>query len=221
MADINNTTETVNYGKANLLRAGAIALWVAGFTFEFLAFLIFMGKINILLCATSWQLVAVLTLDIACVAGGSQLWKKANDSEPSDPNRKINYWMRKYLRTIALDACFFPLAFFDIISKTVDKRAKKVAYVVVAVLLIALNIINLDPNPVTQQQKDEAKAILTENVYWTAFGKIYHTNEDCSALNQYDKLTSFKVEHAFAANHNKLCAVCAETDGITGVATAE
>ena len=220
MADINNNT-TKSTGNATLLRVGAIALWIVGFIFEFLAFLIFMGKITLLFCATSWQIVAALTLDVVCVAGGSKLWKKANDSEPSDPNRKINYWMRKYLRTIALDACFFTLAFFDIISKTVDKRAKNVAYIVVAVLLIVLNIINLDPTPVTQQQKEAAKATLTENVYWTAFGKIYHTNEDCSTLNPYDKLTSFKVEHAFDANHNKLCPVCAETDGITGVATAE
>lgn len=217
----NKSAEKPFEGNVNLLRAGAIALWVAAFAFELVAFLIFIDKISIRAIATSWQLIAAFMVDLALVVYAGQLWKKANDSEPSDPNRKINYWMRRYMRVIAYDVCFFPFALFDIISKTASKSAKKVAYIVVVVLLVITNVINFDYNAVTAQQKENAISTITEKVYWTAYGELYHTDKECTNLNQQDKTTTGTVEAAFKANRDKLCAVCAEADGITDIATAE
>jgi uncharacterized membrane protein YidH (DUF202 family) len=113
----NKSAEKPFEGNVNLLRAGAIALWVAAFAFELVAFLIFIDKISIRAIATSWQLIAAFMVDLALVVYAGQMWKKANDSEPSDPSRKINYWMRRYMRVIAYDVCFFPFALFDIINE--------------------------------------------------------------------------------------------------------
>ena len=57
--------------------------------------------------------------------------------------------------------------------------------------------------------------------YWSPFGKVYHTHDDCQSLNQSDELTYGTVEQAIAANRTRLCSFCARRDEITGVATDE
>ena len=60
---------------------------------------------------------------------------------------------------------------------------------------------------------------ITADVYWSPFGHVYHTHEDCQALNHTDTLTVGDVEQAIAANRTRLCSFCAKRDEITGVVT--
>ena len=62
---------------------------------------------------------------------------------------------------------------------------------------------------------------ISQEVLWSPFGKVYHTHDDCSSLNQSDTLTYGTVEQAIAANRTRLCSFCARRDEITGVATDE
>jgi hypothetical protein len=69
---------------------------------------------------------------------------------------------------------------------------------------------------------DELAAVETlgdEQVYWAPFGKVYHTHEDCSSLNQSETLTVGTVEQAIASGRTRLCYFCAQQDNITGVTT--
>ena len=63
------------------------------------------------------------------------------------------------------------------------------------------------------------EALGDEQVYWAPFGKVYHTHEDCSSLNQSETLTVGTVEQAVAAGRTRLCYFCAQQDNITTVVT--
>ena len=76
------------------------------------------------------------------------------------------------------------------------------------------------PEETTQEQLEAAEAALgDETVYWAPFGKVYHTHEDCGALNHTETLTAGSVEQAVASNRTRLCSFCAAKDNITGVVT--
>ena len=64
-------------------------------------------------------------------------------------------------------------------------------------------------------------AAISGEVLWTNSlgGKVYHTHEDCQALNRTEELVQGTVEQAIAANRTRLCAFCARRDAITGVVT--
>ena len=51
---------------------------------------------------------------------------------------------------------------------------------------------------------------------WTAFGKKYHTHDDCQALANSDTLYAGSVTDAIEASRTTLCAFCARNDGIEG-----
>ena len=74
------------------------------------------------------------------------------------------------------------------------------------------------PSP-PRRKEAAVEALGDEQVYWAPFGKVYHTHEDCSSLNQSETLTVGTVEQAIAANRTRLCQFCARQDGITGVKT--
>ena len=77
-------------------------------------------------------------------------------------------------------------------------------------------------DPVSEEQKDAAVEVLGDTqVYWAPFGKVYHTHEDCQALNNSETLTVGTVDQAIAANRTRLCKFCAGRDSIDGVVTTD
>ena len=82
-------------------------------------------------------------------------------------------------------------------------------------------MLGYDWNPVSAEQKEAAMTAITGEVLWTNSlgGKVYHTHEDCQALNRTEELVVGSVEEAIAANRTRLCAFCARRDSITGVVT--
>ena len=88
------------------------------------------------------------------------------------------------------------------------------------IALLIGGVSSYDFNPVSAEEKEAAVETLgDEQVYWAPFGKVYHTHEDCSSLNQSETLTVGTVEQAIAANRTRLCSFCAKRDEITDVVT--
>ena len=212
--------EAAPVGNAGGLRIGAVVLWVVALIFEVLALLVVLGKINLHFLPTLWQLILLLVLDLICVIIGSQLWKKANHIKPASEKNALKFWLWNNMGVIACVVCFMPIIILMLTNKDLDKKTKAIATVVAVIALLIGGVASYDFNPVSQEQQQAAiNALGEENVYWAPFGHVYHTHEDCGALNRSDELTVGTVEQAIAANRTRLCSFCAKRDEITGVVT--
>ena len=207
-------------GNAAGLRAGAIVLWVLAFVFEILGVLVFFGKLNLKFMPQLYQLILFIVLDLACVIIGSQLWKKANHIDPASEANPTKFWLWNNLGVIVAVAAFFPLLILLLTNKDLDKRTKAICTVLAAIALMVGGLTGYDFNPISEEQLDAAvEALGDEQVYWAPFGKVYHTHEDCSSLNQSETLTVGTVEQAVASGRTRLCYFCAQQDNITTVVT--
>ncbi len=209
-------------GNAGGLRAGAIVLWLLGVVFEVLALLVLNGKINIGFMSSMAQLIAFIVLDLICLVIGSFLWKKANRIDPASEKNKLKFWLWNNMGLIAALVCFVPVIILLLTNKNLDKKTKTIATVVAVIALLIGGVASYDFDPVSVEDQTAAiEALGDETVFWAPFGKVYHTHEDCSALNRSDTLTYGTVEQAIAANRTRLCSFCAKRDDITGVKTDE
>lgn len=206
-------------GNAGGLRAGAIILWVVALVFEVLAFLVLIGKINLKFMPSLYQIIAFLVLDLICVIIGSQLWKKANHIKPASEKNKLKFWLWNNMGLIVCAVAFIPFVILALTNKEADKKTKAIATVVAVIALLIGGVASYDWNPVSEEQQQAAMEAISDDVYWSPFGKVYHTHEDCSSLNQSDSLTYGTVEQAIAEGRTRLCSFCAKKDDITGVVT--
>lgn len=206
-------------GNATGFRVGAIALWVVAFAFEVLAYLVLIGKINLNFMPSLWQMIAFLVLDLICVIVGSQFWKKANHIKPASEKNKTLFWLWNNMGLIVCAVCFIPFVILALTNKEADKKTKVIATVVAVIALLIGGACSIDYNPVSAEEQQAAMEAISDDVYWSPFGKVYHTHDDCSSLNQSDTLTYGTVEQAIAANRTRLCSYCAKRDEITGVTT--
>lgn len=206
-------------GNATGFRVGAIALWVVALAFEVLAYLVLIGKINLNFMPTLWQMIAFLVLDLICVIVGSQFWKKANHIKPASEKNKTLFWLWNNMGLIVAVVCFFPFVILALTNKEADKKTKVIAAVVAVIAMLIGGACSIDYNPVSAEEQQAAMEAISDDVYWSPFGKVYHTHDDCSSLNQSDTLTYGTVEQAIAENRTRLCSYCAKRDEITGVTT--
>ncbi len=206
-------------GNAGGLRAGAIILWVVALVFEVLAFMVLIGKINLKFMPSLYQIIAFLVLDLICVIIGSQLWKKANHIKPASEKNKLKFWLWNNMGLIVCAVAFIPFVILALTNKEADKKTKAIATVVAVIALLIGGVASYDWNPVSEEQQQAAMEAISDDVYWSPFGKVYHTHEDCSSLNQSDSLTYGTVEQAIAEGRTRLCSFCAKKDDITGVVT--
>ena len=206
-------------GNSTGLRIGAVVVWVAAFGLEVLAILILNGTINWTFMPSMWQMIAALALDLICVIIGSQLWKKANRIKPASKKNKLKFWLWNNMGVIVCAFAFIPFVILALTDKKADKKTKTIATVVAVIALLIGGLTSYDWNPVSQEDLEAASAAITDDVYWSTFGKVYHTHDDCQALNRSDTLTYGTVEQAVAANRTRLCAFCAKRDDITTVVT--
>lgn len=211
--------EAAPVGNATGLRIGAVALWLVAIAFEVVAVLMLNGKINLNFLPTLWQIIIVLVLDLVCVIIGAQLWKKANHIKPASEKNKVLFWLWNNMGVIACAVAFIPFVILTLANKEADKKTKAIATVVAIIALLIGGVASYDFNPVSEEQQQAAIAAISDDVYWSPFGKVYHTHDDCQALNQSDALTYGTVEQAIADNRTRLCAFCAKKDEITGVET--
>ncbi len=207
-------------GNAKTLRIGAVILWVLALIFEILAVLVIAGKINLSANGPMVPMVIFLILDLACVIVGAQFWKKANHIDPASEANPTKFWIWNNMGLIVCAVAFIPFIIILLTDKNADKKTKTIGTVVAVIALLLGGLMSYDFHPVSAEDKQEALAVFgEEDVYWTRFGKCYHTSDDCSALNQSEQLTKGTVEQAIAANRVRLCSFCAKRDNITTVKT--
>ena len=206
-------------GNATGLRIGAAILWVAAIAFEVLAILIFTGNINWTFMPVTGQLIAALVLDLICVVIGSLLWKKANRIKPASKKNKFKFWLWNNMGVIVAAFAFIPFIIIALTDKKADKKTKTIAIIAAVVALLVAGVASHDFNPVSKEDLEAATTAIEGDVYWSPFGKVYHTATDCQALNISEQLTVGSVEEAVAANRTRLCAYCAKRDAIEGVVT--
>ncbi len=207
-------------GNATGLRIGAIVLWLLAIGFEVVGLLLLLGKINFNFMPTLYQIIAALVLDLICVVIGSQLWKKANHIKPASESNKFLFWLWNNMGVIVCVIAFVPIIVLLLTNKNTDKKTKTIATIVAVIALLIGGASSIDYNPVSKEQQQAAiNALGEEDVYWSPFGKVYHTHDDCHALNRSDKLTYGPVEDAIADHRTRLCSYCAKADSITGVVT--
>ncbi len=217
---VRSVKEAEPVGNAKPLRIGAVALWVLALVFEVLALMVFLGKVDLRFIPQIPQLIIFLVLDLIAVIVGAQLWKKANHIDPVSEANQFKFWLWNNMGVIAMAICFFPFIILVLTNKDADKKTKTIATVAAVICLLIGGVASYDWNPVSLEQKEAAVDVLgSETVYWTTFGKVYHTHDDCSHLNQSETLTYGTVEEAIANNRVRLCKTCANRDGISGVAT--
>ena len=204
------------------LRVGAVVLWLAAIAFEVLAVLVLFGKITMTFMPMMWQLIAFIVLDLACVIIGAQLWKKANHIDPVSERNKLKFWLWNNMGVIACIVAFVPLVILMLTNKDLDKKTKTICTIVAIIALLIGSAASFDYNPVSEEQKDAAVEVLGDTqVYWAPFGKVYHTHEDCQALNNSETLTVGTVDQAISNNRTRLCSFCAKRDDIKGVVTTD
>ena len=208
-------------GNATGLRVGAVALWLVAIALEVVAYLILVGTINLTFMPALWQIIIALVLDLVCVIIGSQLWKKANHIKPASEKNKFLFWLWNNMGLIACTVAFLPFVILALTNKEADKKTKTIAAVVAVIALLIGGVASYDFNPVSEEQQQAAIEAISTDVYWSPFGKVYHTHEDCQSLNQTETLTYGTVEEAIAANRTRLCSFCAKKDDISGVVTDE
>lgn len=179
------------------------------------------GKINFTFMSSLTQVLIALVLDLACVIFGSQLWKKANHIKPASEKNKLLFWLWNNMGLIACTVAFLPFVILALTNKEADKKTKTIAAVVAVIALLIGGVASYDFNPVSAEQQQAAIEAISDDVYWSPFGKVYHTHEDCQSLNQSDTLTYGTVEQAIAEGRTRLCSFCAKKDDISGVVTDE
>ena len=206
-------------GNATGLRIGAVALWIAAIAFEVLAILILTGNINWTFMGTTAQLIIALVLDLICVVAGSLLWKKANRIKPASEKNKLKFWLWNNMGVIVAAFAFIPFVIIALTDKKADKKTKTIAVIVAIIAALIAGVASYDFDPVSKEDLEAASSIISGDVYWSTFGKVYHTDPECHALNVSDELTMGTVEQAVAANRTRLCSYCAKRDGIDGVRT--
>ena len=206
-------------GNAAGLRIGAIVLWVVALAFEILALLVVLGKVDLKFMSLLAHLIIFLVLDLACVIIGAQLWKKANRIKPASEKNPLTFWLWNNMGVIVCVIAFIPFIIILLANKDIDKKTKVIALVVAVIALLIGGVSSYDFNPVSEEQQQAAINAINDDVYWTRFGHVYHTHDDCQALNQSEELTYGTVEQAIAANRTRLCSFCARRDAITGVVT--
>lgn len=206
-------------GNATGLRVGAILLWVAAIAFELLAWFVFIGKVNLTFLPVMAQLIGFLVLDLICVIIGSLLWKKANHIKPASEKNKTLFWIWNNMGLIVCAFAFVPFIILALTNKNADKKTKTIAVVAAAIALLIGGATSIEYNPVSEEQQQAAMTAIEGKVLWAPFGKVYHIDETCQALNQSETLTEGTVEEAIADGRTRLCAFCAKRNDVEGVVT--
>lgn len=207
--------EAPKTGNATGLRIGAVVLWLVALGLEVLAVMILNGSVTLSFIPLSslTQIIIVLVLDLIFVIIGSQLWKKANHIDPASEKNKLKFWLWNNMGVIVCAIAFIPFIVLALTNKDTDAKTKKIASIVAIVALLIGGIASYDFNPISEEAKAEAMAYYgDETVYWTPFGKVYHTDLDCHSMNRSDTIIEGTVEEAIAANRTRLCKYCETRD---------
>ena len=196
-------------------RAGAIVLWILAIVCEILAILALTknftirftqnGNTNMLIL-----LIGLIVLDFIFAVVAAQLWKKANRIKPMSEKNKFLFYLWNELGVIMACICFIPLIILLLKNNKLDKKTKTIVTIIAAVALLIAGVASADFNPVSAEQKAEAEAEITDDVYWTTFGHKYHMDLDCQAIVNSNTVYQGTVTEAIESGRSTLCSFCAK-----------
>lgn len=200
--------------KATTFRIISICLWVVAIAMEVLAILS-ISKTLYIGIPLLWAVIIFIVIDLACCLVAAFLWKKSNRLDPiKKTGNKVGFFVMTQLGVIMAVVCFLPLVILILLNKDMDKKTKTILSVVAIAALLLVGALSADYNPISKEEVDAAEAVITSDVYWTAFGHKYHTSEDCQALTNSTNLYIGTVSDAIEAGREDLCAFCARRDNI-------
>lgn len=196
-------------------RAGAIVLWVLALLCEFAAIMALTknftirftsnGNTNMLIL-----LIGFIVLDFIFAVVAAQLWKKANRIKPMSEKNKFLFYLWNELGVIMACICFIPLIILLLKNNKLDKKTKTIVTIIAAVALLIAGVASADFNPVSAEQKAEAEAEITDDVYWTTFGHKYHLDLDCQAIVNSNTVYQGTVTEAIESGRTAICSFCAK-----------
>ena len=202
-------------GSAAGYRIGAIVLWLLAITCEILAILALTknftsrftqnGNTNMLIL-----LIGLIVLDFIFAVVAAQLWKRANRIKPMSEKNKFLFYLWNELGVIMACICFIPLIILLLKNNKLDKKTKTLVTIIAAVALLIAGVASADFNPVSAEQKAEAEAEITDDVYWTTFGHKYHLDLDCQAIVNSNTVYQGTVTEAIESGRSTLCSFCAK-----------
>ena len=209
------TTKEERRQKATGKRVAAVIFWLLAIAMEVVFILILNKTIWFPLLAENYALayIGLLVLDLVFVIIGSQFWKKANDVDPVSEKNKIKFFLWNQMGLIVSVLAFFPLIIVLLSNKELDKKTKKIVSAVAAVCLVVACLTGIDFSPMSEEERDTLESTLTSEVYYTTFGKKYHTHDDCQALTNSKTIYHGPIADALDAGRTELCKFCAEKDG--------
>lgn len=210
-----HTVQTAEKGNALPLRIGAAVAWVIALGMEALALLVLNGTVK--LEPTMVWGIGALVVDLICVITGSVCWKKANHIAPASKANKVKFWLWNNLGVIVSVVAFVPFIVLLLTDKNADGKTKKLASIVAVVALLIGGLASYDFDPLSQEDVDAASSVFQGYVYWTASGKVYHSHEDCQALQQTEELKEGTVDTAMAEGRQRLCKFCEARDQEAGL----
>ncbi len=196
------------------LRIGAVVMWLLAIVCEVFAIMAAMKYfIPPFGMSPLVFLIIMIVIDMALAIGAAQLWKKANHIKPMSEKRgKFLFYLWNELGVIMACICFIPLIILLLKNDKLDKKTKTIAAIVAAVALLITGAASADYNPISAEQKEEAEASISQDVYWTQFGHKYHLNADeengCSHIRKSSTLYKGSVTEAIEAGRTAICSDC-------------
>ena len=191
-------------------RIGAFVFWALAIAAEVFAILFFARKVNwALVQEGTWYYVswiAALVLDLIFLIVGSQLWKKANHTDPASKKNKGLFWLQNNLGVIVAAVAFIPFIVLALLNKNADKKSKIIATVAAVIALAIGGLASYDWNPVSQEEMLENAGV--DTVYWTDGGSVFHSTPDCQHLNHSYELKSGTSTAAIENGKTRLCKTC-------------
>lgn len=212
---VKKTTKEERREKATGKRVAAVIFWLLAITMEVL-FILFLNKTIYIPSLADKQmvvLIVLLVLDLIFVIIGSQFWKRANDVDPASNKNKVKFFLWNQMGLIVSVLAFCPLILVLLNNKGLDKKTKKVVTAVAVVALALASVFGIDFNPMSEEERVALEESVTAEVYYTTFGKKYHTHEDCQAISNSATVYYGPISDALDAGRTEKCKFCAERDG--------
>ena len=209
------TTKAERKSAAVGKRIAAIIFWLLGIACEVVVFLILNKTIyfDFFDDYKLWVLIGLLVLDMIFVIIGSQFWKRGNDIDPASEKNQVKFFLQNQMGLIVSIIAFVPIIILFLNNKDLDKKTKKIVTAVACVALLISGLCSYDFNAISEEERNQMEETITGEVYYTTFGKKYHTHEDCQSIVNSNTVYHGPIADALDAGRTEKCKFCAKADG--------
>lgn len=197
-------------------RVFAVILWLLAVAAEALAILVLTYKVIVPDKYFMYFIIGAIALDLIFLVIGSLLWKSANHADPVSSKNKVKFFLWNQMGLIAAIVAFLPVIIILLSNKKIDKKNKTILTVVAIVALVLGGALSVDYNPVSRESFEQQAAAnaqqlgaSSDSVYWTEWGKSYHLNPNCQALQNSETVINGTLQQAFDAHRLDPCDFCA------------